>query len=213
MNKKNFALFIASITCILLVFNPSWVNGVDLTLTDPIQDISHWVDGVEIATNLATPTEIDIVSMEMNESIVAVTFVDTPVLHIDNFYDFIVYWNGDQNVNFTDGHWNAGNIISQTKLVNSTGDIIVNTISNTSIELIGNTIYYSILNASLIVTDMDPINMIMDARQRSGPGAEFYQDTLEYNTNTGAVPGYTIAISIIGITTIVVTFITQRKKR
>ncbi|MHA1435112.1 MAG: hypothetical protein ACTSO7_14820 [Candidatus Heimdallarchaeota archaeon] len=87
MNKKNFALFIASITCILLVFNPSWVNGVDLTLTDPIQDISHWVDGVEIATNLATPTEIDIVSMEMNESIVAVTFVDTPVLHIDNFYD------------------------------------------------------------------------------------------------------------------------------
>ena len=78
--------------------------------------------------------------------------------------------------------------------------------------MIGNSIYYSILNASLIVTDMDPINMIMDARQRSGPGAEFYQDTLDFNSNTGGVPGYTIAIAIIGLTTITLTVIKPRKK-
>ncbi len=194
------------------MLNTSLVKGVDLSLTDTTEDISHWVDGVEIETNMNSIPEIDIVTLVMNESTVAVTFLDTPVLHIDNFYDFIIYWNGDQNVNFTDGHWNAGNIISQTKLVNGTGDIIVNTNSNTSIEMIGNTIYYSILNASLVVTDMDPINMIMDARQRSGPGAEFYQDTLDYNSNTGGVLGYTITITIIGLTTIALTVIKLRKK-
>jgi len=211
MNKKSLVPIITSIISVLFITNTTFVYGVDLSLTDETQDISHWVDGVETETNLAGYSEIDIVSLVMNESTVAVSFLVAPILHIDNFYDFIVYWNGDQNVNFTDGHWNQGNIISQTKLVNSTGGIIVNTKSNTSIEMIGNTIYYSILNASLIVTDMDPINMIMDARQRDGAGPAFYQDTLEYNTGD-MVPGYTYVISTIGITTLAVTVIISRKK-
>ena len=211
MNRKCIFHLIAVIFSLLLIVNTSLVNAVDLSLTDEIGDINHWVDGVEIEINLVGFPEIDIVSLVMNESTVAVTFLATPVLHIDNFYDFIVYWNGDQNVNFTDGHWNQGNIISQTKLVNSTGDIIVHTTSNTSIEMIGNTIYYSILNASLIVTDMDPINMIMDARQRDGIGPAFYQDILEYNTGE-TVPGYTFVISIIGITTLAATVLISRKK-
>lgn len=188
MNKKTLVPIITFIISILLIINITFVFGIDLSLVDEINDIVHVVDGVTIATDLNNISEIDIVSLEMNESYVAVTFLDTPFLHIDNFYDFIVYWNGDQNVNFTDGHWNQGNIISQTKLVNSTGGIIVNTKINDTIEMIGNTIYYPIYNASLIITDLDPINMIMDTRQRGGGGADLYRDVLEFNS-TSAVPG------------------------
>ncbi|MGC9779523.1 MAG: hypothetical protein HZR80_09810 [Candidatus Heimdallarchaeota archaeon] len=53
------------------------------------------IDGVTQASYLAVHQEIDIISLEMNESFVVATFLDTPILHIDNFYDFIVYWNGD----------------------------------------------------------------------------------------------------------------------
>ncbi len=211
MNKKILVPIIISIISILLVFNTTCVNGVNLSLVDETQDIIHMIDGVTSATNQAVLPEIDIVSLEMNESTVAVTFLDTPVLSINNFYDFIVYWNGDQNGNFTDGHWNQGNIISQTYLVNSTGDIIVSTKANDSIAIIGYTLYYPILNASLIVTDLDPINMIMDARQRDGTGPDFYQDTLEYNTGE-SVPGFTFVASIIGVATLVVTVIFSRKK-
>ncbi|MHA1123743.1 MAG: hypothetical protein ACTSPC_13180, partial [Candidatus Heimdallarchaeota archaeon] len=130
-----------------------------------------------------------------------------------NFYDFIVYWNGDQNVNFTDGHWNQGNIISQTNLVNSTGGIIANTKINDSIEMIGNTIYYPIYNASLIITDLNPINMIMDARVRGGPGADLYRDVLEYNSNTGTASGFNFTIAILGLSTIMLAVIFSKKKR
>jgi len=211
MNRKNLAILFTSICCILLSINTVFVNGVDLSLTDATQDLDHWVDGELLESNLAIKPEIDIVSLVMNESTVAVTFLDTPILSIDNFYDFIVYWNGDQNSNFTDGHWNQGNIISQTYLINSTGGIIVTTKANDSIAIIGNTLYYPILNASLIVTDLDPINMIMDSRQRDGTGPDFYQDTLEYNTSE-SVPGFTVVASIIGIATLVVTVIISRKK-
>lgn len=212
MNKKTVVPFITFIIGILLIVNTSFVEGVDFSLVDVTNDIVHVVDGVTTETNLTSKPEIDIVSLEMNESFVAVAFLGTPFLHIDNFYDFIVYWNGDQNVNFTDGHWNQGNIISQTKLVNSTGGIIVNTKINDSIEMIGNTIYYPIYNASLIVTDLDPINMIMDARQRGGPGADLYRDVLEYNSNTGSAPGFTFALSILGLSTIVLAAILLKRK-
>ncbi len=213
MNKKTLVPIITIIISVLLIINTTFVFSVDLSLVDETNDIVHVVDGVTVAANLTSYPEIDIVSLEMNESFVTVTFLDTPFLHIDNFYDFIVYWNGDQNVNFTDGHWNQGNIISQTKLVNSTGGIIVNTKINDSIEMIGNTIYYPIYNASLIVTDLDPINMIMDARQRGGPGADLYRDVLEFNTNTGTANGFTLTISIIGLATILLAVIKSKKKR
>jgi hypothetical protein len=213
MNKKTVIPFILSIISILLIVNTSFVKGVDFSLVDVTNDIVHVVDGVTTETNLTSKPEIDIISLVMNESFVAVAFLGTPFLHIDNFYDFIVYWNGDQNVNFTDGHWNLGNIISQTKLVNSTGGIIVNTKINDSIEMIGNTIYYPIYNASLIVTDLDPINMIMDARQRGGPGADLYRDVLEYNSNTGSAPGFTFVLSILGLSTIILAVIIYKKKR
>lgn len=213
MNKKTLVPIITFIISILLTVNTTFVFGVDLLLVDQTNDVVHVVDGVTVATNLTSYSEIDIISLEMNESFVSVTFLDTPFLHIDNFYDFIVYWNGDQNVNFTDGHWNQGNIISQTKLVNSTGGIIVNTKINDSIEMIGNTIYYPIYNASLIITDLDPINMIMDARVRGGPGADLYRDVLEYNTNTGTASGFNFTITIIGLSTIMFAVIFSKKKR
>ncbi|MGC9779533.1 MAG: hypothetical protein HZR80_09860 [Candidatus Heimdallarchaeota archaeon] len=209
--KKTLVPIITSIISILLIINTTFVYGLDLSLVDETNDVVHILDGVTTTTGVDSKPEIDIVSLEMNESFVAVTFLDDPYLHIDNFYDFIVYWNGDQNVNFTNGHWNQGNIISQTKLVNSTGGIIVNTKINDAIEMIGNTIYYPIYNASLIVTDLDPINIFMDARQRSGPGAEFYRDVLEFNSNMG-VPGFTFVISMFGITSLVLTVIIFRKK-
>lgn len=211
MKSKILIPIISSIIGILLIINTTCVNGVNLSLVDETQDIIHMIDGVTSATNQTGYPEIDIVSLEMNESTVAVTFLNTPVLSIDNFYDFIVYWNGDQKGNFTDGHWNQGNIISQTYLVNSTGDIIVNTKANDSIAIIGNTLYYPILNASLIVTDLNPINMIMDARQRDGTGPDFYQDTLEYNTGE-SVPSFSFVASIIGIATLTTTVIISRKK-
>ncbi len=127
MKKKSLVSIITLICCILITSKTTWVHGVDLTLVDETKDIIHMIDGVTQASNLAVHPEINIISLEMNESFVAVTFQDTTILHIDNFYDFIVYWNGDQNANFTDGHWNQGYIISQTKLVNSTSGIIVNT--------------------------------------------------------------------------------------
>ena len=98
MNEKKFYLLISPIACLLLLFNPLLINGVDLTLTDETSDISHWVDGVEVATNLADPAEIDIISMEMNETIVAVTFVDTPVLSIDNWYVLYTFDGGEPGI-------------------------------------------------------------------------------------------------------------------
>ncbi|MCK5299000.1 MAG: hypothetical protein KAJ76_08845, partial [Candidatus Heimdallarchaeota archaeon] len=89
----------------------------------------------------------------------------------------------------------------------------VNTKINDSIEMIGNTIYYPIYNASLIITDLDPINMIMDARVRGGPGADLYRDVLEYNSNTGTASGFNFTITIIGLSTIVLAVIFSKKKR
>ncbi len=183
-----------------------------MSLIDETNDIVHVIDGVTTESNLTSKSEIDIVSLEMNESFIAVEFLGTPFLHIDNFYDFIVYWNGDQNDNYTDGHWNLGHITSQTHLVNSTGGLIVHTLVNDSIFLIGNTIYYPIYNASLIITDLDPINMIMDARQRGGPGADLYRDVLEYNSNTGSASGFRFILSTFGLSTIVVAAIIFKKK-
>ncbi len=168
------------------------------------------IDGVTQASNLAVHPEIDIISLEKNESFVAVIFQDTPILHIDNFYDFIVYWNGDQNANFTDDHCNQGHIISQTKLVNSTSGIIVNTKINNTIEMFGNTIYYPILNASLITTDLEPINANMDTRHRNN-GTDFYRDVLEYITRN--VPRFIFLLSIVGITTFAMTIIMTKKKK
>ncbi|MBK5114607.1 MAG: hypothetical protein KGD59_02050 [Candidatus Heimdallarchaeota archaeon] len=210
MKKKSLVTIITSIFCILLTINIFSVSGVDLSLVDETQDVVHMVDGITQGSGLAVYPEIDIVSLEMNDSFIALTFLGTPVLHIDNFYDFIVYWNGDQNTNFTDGHWNQGNIISQTKLVNSTGGIIVNTLINDTIDMISNTIYYPIYNASLISTDLDPINMIADARLRI-LGADFYRDVLEYNTGDTA-PGYTYLIAVAGLTTLVIMVILRKKK-
>lgn len=213
MVKRNLSLLPLSLIGLLLIIKPINIQGIDLSLTDPINDLIYKVDGITVAYNITAQPEIDIISLELNNTFVAVTFLATPVLSIDNWYDFIIYWNGQDVQNWTDGHWNEGNIISQTKLVNSTGGIIVNTQSNSSIEVIGNTIYYTILNSSLIVTDLDPVNMIMDARHRTGPGAEYYQDTLEYNIGTTNMPGFTFVKAFLGITLVSVTFIFNKKKR
>ena len=213
MNKKSLLPILVILLSIPFISNTNYVSCVDLTLTDATNDLVHVVDGETVATNVTVQPEIDIVSLVLNDTTIAVTFLAEPILSIDNWYDFIVYWNGQDIQNITDGHWNKGNIISETKLVNSTGDIIVHTTSNSSIEVIGNTIYYPIFNASMIVTDLDPVNMIMDARHRTGPGAEFYRDTLEYNVGTESAPGFTNVISFVGLATIVLIIINKKKKR
>ncbi len=76
--------------------------------------------------------------------------------------------------------------------------------------MFGNTIYFPILIASLITTDLEPINAIMDIRHRNN-GTDFYRDVLEYNT--GNVPGFTFLLSIVGITTFAMTIIITKKKK
>lgn len=212
MNKKRFNLIITSIAFILLVFSTTIRVKADYTMVDETQDIIQMSHGVTPALDLDVAPKIDIVSLVINESAMAVSFVATPVLHINNFYDIIIYWNSDDVQNFTDGHWNQGNVISQTKLINSTGEIIVNTKANDSIVLIDNTLYFPILNASYITGISSPVTGIVDCRQRiSVDGFEFYRDVLDFGNRS--VPGYTFLLSIISIATMMIIIIRKKKKR
>lgn len=76
--------------------------------------------------------------------------------------------------------------------------------------MIRNIIYYSINNSSLIFTDLDPIDMITDARLWI-LAADFYSEILEYNTGDSA-PGFTFQIAFAGTITIAVTLIVKRKR-
>ncbi|NHJ85863.1 MAG: hypothetical protein FK734_10405 [Asgard group archaeon] len=212
MHKKYQISLTVVFIFIILSVNVLPAKSVTLSLTDEINDIVHMVDGETVGVNIDVQPDIDITSLVINDTTIAITFFAAPILSIDNWYDFIVYWNGQNIQNFTDGHWNMGNIISSTKLVDSTGDKIVHTNSSDIIEVIGNTIYYPILNHSLIVTDLDPVNMIMDARHRTGSGAEFYRDVLEYNIGTESAPGYTIIISLVSLSAIIMILIIFKKK-
>jgi hypothetical protein len=167
-------------------------------------------DGVTQATSLNVAPEIDIKELVINESTIAVSFVATPILDLDNFYDVVIYWNGDEYDNYTDGHWNDGQISSKTSLFNSTGHEIVNITISDLIVLKGNTLYFPILNASLITNIGSPSTGIVDSRQRiSIDGLEFYRDVLDFGTRS--VPGFTYLISLIGLSTIAVIIIIKRK--
>jgi hypothetical protein len=186
--------------------------SADYTLIDGTQDIIHMNDGVTQATSLNVAPEIDIDELVINESTIAVSFVGTPFLDLDNFYDVVIYWNGDDYDNYTDGHWNDGQISSKTSLFNSTGHEIVNITISDLIVLIGNTLYFPILNASLITNIGSPSTGIVDCRLRiSVDGLEFYRDVLDFGTRS--VPGFNFLISLMSMSTIVVLIILRKKKR
>ncbi|NHJ47071.1 MAG: hypothetical protein FK733_04715 [Asgard group archaeon] len=212
MNKKNLRVIIISFLPILFITNSILNVKADYTLVDETQDIIHMNTGATQASSLDVAPEIDIESLVINETTMAVSFVATPFLHIDNFYDVVIYWNGDEYDNYTDGHWNEGQISSKTSLFNSTGHEIVNITVSDSIELVGNTIYFPILNASLITNIGSPSTGIVDCRQRiSVDGFEFYRDVLDFGTRS--VPGYTILLSLFGITTVMMISIIRKKKK
>jgi hypothetical protein len=212
MSKKNLGSLITSAFIILIISSSTLTVKADYSLIDGTEDIIHMNDGVTQATNLAVAPEIDIEELVINESTIAVSFVATPFLDLDNFYDVVIYWNGDEYDNYTDGHWNEGQISSKTSLFSSTGHEIVNITISDSIELIGNTLYFPILNASLITNIGLPSTGIVDCRQRiSVDGLEFYRDVLDFGTRS--VSGYTFLISIISISIITAIIIRKRKKR
>jgi len=212
MNKKRIELIIVSFTIIFMLSSVSLQVKADYSLIDTTQDLIHLIDGVTQATNVAIYPEIDIVSLVINESTITVTFVEAPIYSIDNFYDMIIYWNGDEHKNFTSGHWIPGNTNSQTCLVDSTGQVIVNITIYDSIELIGNTLYYPILNASLInsISLTAPGTGIMDTRHRN-VGADFYRDVLDFGTKV--VPGFNSLIASTSLIAMVLVVVFIKKRR
>ncbi|MFW9923968.1 MAG: hypothetical protein ACFFDW_11850 [Candidatus Thorarchaeota archaeon] len=52
----------------------------------------------------------------------------------------------------------------------------------------------------------------MDARHRTSPEVEYYQDTLEYNVGTASVPGFAFIIPIFGVTFLGLPIISRKNK-
>lgn len=211
MRKKNFIFMICFIS-IFLVNSLIPVDCASVILNDDTQDIYQVLDGKTPEKNIDRYPEIDIESIEINDTSIIITFVATPNESWVHKYDFAIWWNGKDVDNITNGIFDDNHRGVATQLVDDSGSEIVKFEEFDTVSIIGRSFVFPLLNASLISNILTPREIEITARFfgfEIGYGG-FFRDEFDYKSK--GLPGYTTIIAIVSISSIIVmTYIKRRK--
>jgi hypothetical protein len=214
MNKKKIVLcFGLMISLLLSQISP--INGVNFVLTDDTKDIIHFSEGINVTVTTSAYDEIDINELVIDGLIINITFGDIPVWGAGYLYTCFVSWNGDDDGshhNYTEASWSNGLDQVRTRLLDSTGALIVNNYKEGIIDPAGKSLLIPILNASLITDVLDPKYITIEALYSVIGTPEFYVDELLYDANKG-LPGFNLWITIISLSSLVIiSYILTRRR-
>ncbi|NHK32904.1 MAG: hypothetical protein FK730_16270 [Asgard group archaeon] len=221
MRKKFLSISLGFILSIILLqtipisgqYIPT--NGANFVLSDETQDIIHFSEGINITVTTSAYDEIDIEEFVIDGLIINITFVDIPVWGVGYLYTCFVSWNGDDDGshhNYTEASWSNGLDEVRTRLLDSTGALIVNNYQEGIIDPAGKSLLIPILNASLITNVLSPVYITVEALYSVIGTPEFYEDNLLYNANKG-LSGFNIGITVVSLISLVIaSYILIRRK-
>ncbi|NHJ49046.1 MAG: hypothetical protein FK733_14765 [Asgard group archaeon] len=218
MRKKNLN-YIIVLVCILLLSVIKPIHGASKIILDDTQDVYHTVYNpqnperpITAEKNIDRYPEIDIESIEINVTTIVITYVGVPNASWVHYYDFIIRWNGDDVDNITNGIWDDNHKGIATQLYDESDQEIAKSQEFDTVEVIGTSLVFPLLNGSLISNVLNPRKVEITTRfQGFESGIEgSFRDILTYKSK--GLPGYSVFVTIFGLSTIVlITYIKRRK--
>ena len=210
MRKKNIIGILGLIICIMII-QISPIKGANFKQNDGTDDVYLISDYTTISRDLSVYPQIDIVSIEIDGADIVITFGDPPVVADSYTYEFKIYWIGDDSIgNWTEGTLHDYHNYVQTRIENSTGDVILDDTENDIIAIVGDTLVIPITYHAMISTLLEPrvINIYTSYRIDS---TNVYKDDLVYQVLP--FPGFNFWITIMGIASITIIGLVIRRKK
>jgi len=210
MRKKTIIGIFGLVICFM--FLPiSSIRGALFTLNDATDDISYYDELTLVSQGLNIHPEIDIVSFEIEEDTIVITFDAAPVIDDDHLYEFKIFWTGDDSIgNWTEGYlFGSANHVT-TRIENSTGGAIISDQQTFVIDTDGLTIIAPLYHVGYITNMSDP-HMVNVYSSVYVDVHDYYHDELLFYT--AGFPGLTFWIATVGISTLVMlgSIITRKK--